>query len=501
MSLPPLDEFMAIDPNSYLESVPGWGAEVKALAADFAEYKSGVYAPGGTDWWGKTATAAQEKAGEDSKAVASIHDTVNSLVSEVTASITYGVVPPLNSGHAIVDKARKTEGVTVNQDYTMTYRPPDGMSAEQADKNKQTVAAAATELKESANKWFSAAQGVADQIHAAESKISGVINLSAVGANGRTAVHGAVAETNPQAFAPTEVQKLLSGDPASTKPAGVGGIPDTLDRLPKTPDQPGVPLKDKLSKPDIPIPEQELYKKDDKTFGTQAGKGVDKSPEGKNTTPTGSSTGGKFGDYTKIEDGKGPTVWKGNAGEHSAEVNEWTHQGHLLGGDYELNSKQLEARFGAEAEVKSDSVSGKQSAGAYLMDNKGNIHWNLGENGDNGKIEAGIAGRLGVEEYTNGKGVAEHGFQIGGGAFGGIGGGQHLDYDGHGLQVKGTVEEWAGAGAGAHLTFAETPDHKWKIGGSWGFAYGVGLKPGFEITVDPKEFGGELGKLWNWVKN
>lgn len=497
MSLPPLDEFMAIDSNSYLEHVPAWGSEMRALASDFAEYKSGVYAPGGTDWWGRTATAAQDKAGEDSKAVASIHDTVESLVNEVTAAVTYGVVPPLSNGHTIVDNIRKIQGATVNQDYTVTYTPPDGMSDEQADKNTKTIAAAASELKSSVDQWYSASQGVADKIHSAESQITGAINLGAVGANGRTAVRAAVAATNPQAFAPREVQKLLSGDPAATTPAGVGGMTDTLDRLPHTQDQPGVPLKDKLGKPEIPLPEQQLLKKD-KEFGTQAGKGVDKSPEGKKTTPTGTSVGGKFGEQNKIGEGTGPTIAKGETGEKGGEVNEWGRKGHAFGGDWELNSKQLEAKFGAEGEVKKDEISGKQHGGAYLIDNKGNIHWELG---DGSKVEGGVAGRVGVEEYTNGSAVSKDGVQIGGGGFAGIGGGQHLDYDGHGIKFNGKVDEWAGMGAGAHLTFVETPDHKWKIGGSWGFAYGIGAKPGFEMTVDPKEFGGELGKLWSWVKN
>lgn len=500
MSLPPLDEFMAIDPNSYLESVPGWGVELKALASDYTEYKSSVYAPGGTDWWGKTATASQDKAGEDSNAIASIHDTVDGLVSEVTSAVTYGVVPALNNGHNIVDNAHQTAGVTVNQDYTMSYAPPEGMSEEQAEKNKQTVEARARELKESAEKWYSASQGVADQIHAAESKISGAINLSAVGSNGHVAVRDAVAATNPAAASiPSDIANLKGLDPAATTPAGAapGSLTDALSRMPRPEDQPGVPLKDKLGKPEIPIPEQELLKKD-KELGTQAGKGVDKSPEGQKTTPTGTSTGGKFGDYTKIGEGKGPTLWKGDAGEHGTQVNEWQDKGHLLGGDWELNSKQLEVKGGAEAEIKTDQIGGKQNAGAYLIDNTGKIHWDIA---DGSKVEAGIGGRLGVEEYTNAKAVSEHGVQIGGGAFGGIGAGQHIEYEGHGLQVKGQVEEWAGAGAGAHLTVAETEDHKWKVGGSWGAAWGFGAKPGFEITVDPKEFGGELGKLWGWVKN
>lgn len=499
MSLPPLDEFMAIDPNSYLESVPGWGAELKALASDFTEYKSGVYAPGGTDWWGKTATAAQDKAGEDSNAIAAIHDTVDGLVSEVTSAVTYSVVPPLTNGHSIVDKARQSEGVTVNQDYTMTYSPPQGMSDEQADKNRQTVAAAAQELKGSADKWYSASQGVADQIHAAESKIAGAINLSAVGSNGLAAVRAAAAN-GAVADIPSDLRNLKGLDPAATTPAGAmpGGLTDTLGRLPQ--DQPGAPPKDKLGKPDIPIPEQELAKKD-KEFGTQAGKGVDKSQEGKNTTPTGTSVGGKFGDQTKIGDGKGPTVWKGETGEHGDQVNHWEREGHFLGGDYKLESNQLSYEAGASSEVKKDSVGAKEHAGAYIIDNKGNIHWNLGENGDQGKIEAKIFGNAGVDEYGGAGVVAEKGTQLQGGAMLGIHTGQELNYNGHGLEVKGGVEEWAGGGAGAHLTFAETQDHKWKIGGSWGIALGIGAKPGFEVTVDPKEFGTELGKLWGWVKN
>ncbi|WP_234796940.1 hypothetical protein [Mycobacteroides chelonae] len=498
-SLPPLDVFMAIDPNSYLDPVPGWKSEASALAADFAEYKAGVDRPGGTDWFGRTAGAAQDKAGDDSNAMVSFHDTIESLVSEVTATVTYSVLPPLNNGRTIVNNAQRTEGVTVNQDYTMTYTPPDGMSAEQADKNKQTVAAAARELKDSADKWFAGTQSVADQIHAAESKISSTMNLAAVGASGRLAVRAAAAN-GAVADIPSDLRNLKGLDAAATTPAGAmpGGLTDTLGRLPQ--DQPGAPPKDKLGKPAIPIPEQELAKKD-KEFGTQTGKGVDKSPEGRNTTPTGTSMGGKFGDQTKIGDGKGPTVWKGETGEHGDQVNHWEREGRFLGGDYKLESNQLSYEAGASSEVKKDSLGAKEHAGAYIIDNKGNIHWNLGENGDQGKIEAKIFGNAGVDEYGGAGVVAEKGTQLQGGAMLGIHTGQELNYNGHGLEVKGGVEEWAGGGAGAHLTFAETQDHKWKIGGSWGIALGIGAKPGFEVTVDPKEFGTELGKLWGWVKN
>lgn len=503
MSLPPLDEFMAIDPNSYLEHVPGWGAEMRALVSDFTEYKSGVYAPGGTDWWGKTATAAQEKAGEDTNAVTSIHDTVEGLVSEVTAAVTYEVVPPLNNGHNIVNNAQQIEGVKVNQDYTMTYTAPDGMSDEQADKNKQTVAAAAQELKSSADKWFSASQGVADQIHSAESKITGAINLSAVGSNGHVAVRDAVAATNPAAASiPSSIANLKGLDPAATTPAGAapGGLTDTLSRMPQPQDQPGVPLKDKLGKPDIPIPDQEVAKKDQK-LGTTIGKGVDKGDSGKNETPIGTSNKGKFGNFTKIEDPKGPTVWKGEIPEKSGEVNKWERQGHVLGGDWNLESRQLAYDAKAEAEVKKGGITGSEHAGAYLIDNKGNIHWDLGNDGSAGRIEAKIFGNAGVEEYGNAGATGNSGFTVGGGGNAGLHGGQELNYHSEPLDAKIGVQEYGGAGAGSHLTFAETEDHKWRVGGSWGYAWGMGAKPGFEVTVDPVVVGKKVAELWNWAMN
>lgn len=499
MPLPPLDEFMAIDPNSYLESVPGWGAELKALASDFTEYKSGVYAPGGTDWWGKTATAAQDKAAEDSKAIAAIHDTVDGLVSEVTSAVTYSVVPPLTNGHHIVDNARQSEGVTVNQDYTMTYSPPQGMSDEQADKNRQTVAAAAQELKGSADKWYSASQGVADQIHAAESKIASAINLSAVGSNGRAAVRAAAANS-AVADIPSDLRNLKGLDPAATTPAGAmpGGLTDTLGRLPQ--DQPGAPSKDKLGKPDIPIPDQEVAKKDQK-LGTTTGKGVDKGDDGKQQTPIGTSNKGKFGNFTKIEEPKGPTVWKGKTGEHSDELYKKEWKGHILGGDYDASTRLGAYDAGASAEVKKTGATAEEHAGAYAIDNKGDIHWDLGDNGSAGRIEAKIHGNAGVAEYGNAGATGNSGFTVGGGGNAGLNGGQELSYHSEPVDIKLGVEEYGGAGAGSHLTFAETEDHKWRVGGSWGYAWGLGAKPGFEVTVDPVVVGTKVAELWNWVMN
>lgn len=442
------------------------------------------------DWKGETANATIDRGNRDYAQVRkAIEDGFNKLAQAYAdGKNTMGpTIDTLKSD----GKGFEADSFDVSEDWKVTDKFPYDLARTLAGGNQSILDELAKVQAQRANEADTGTtklQKLADELGVADENTDKAITEA------QSALYALTPSRTGQ-----EIQRLAAGGPA-TAPADVGGMTDTLGRMPQTPpDQPGVPLKDKLGKPEIPIPEQELLKKD-KDFGTQAGKGVDKSPEGKNTTPTGTTMGGRFGDQTKIGEGKGPTVWKGDAGEHGDQVNHWERKGEFGGINtkWDLQSDQLGWEAGASAEVKKDSIEAKEHAGAYIIDNKGNLNVDLG---DNGKVHGQIGGRLGVEEYGGANVVGKDGVKLGGGAFGGISTHQQLDYDGHGLQVQGRVDEYAGAGAGAHLTFAETPDHKWKIGGSWGLAWGLGAKPGFEITVDPKEFGGELGKLWQWVNN
>ncbi|WP_232783295.1 hypothetical protein [Mycobacteroides chelonae] len=441
------------------------------------------------DWKGETANATIDRGNRDYAQVRkAIEDGFNKLAQAYADG--KNAMGPMIDTLKSDGRGFEADSFDVSEDWKVTDKFPYDLARTLAGGNQSILDELAKVQAQRANEADTGTaklQKLADELGVADENTNKAITEA------QSALYALTPSRTGQ-----ELQKLLSGDPAPT-PAGVGGMTDVLGRLPQTQDQPGVPLKDKLGKPEIPIPEQELLKKD-KEYGTQAGKGVDKSPEGKNTTPTGTTVGGRFGDQTKIGEGKGPTVWKGDAGEHGDQVNHWERKGEFSGihTKWDVQSDQLGWEAGAKAEVKKDSIETKEHAGAYIIDNKGNLNVDLG---DNGKVHGQIGGRLGVEEYGGANVVGKDGVKLGGGAFGGINTHQQLDYDGHGLQVQGRVDEYAGAGAGAHLTFAETPDHKWKIGGSWGVAWGLGAKPSFEITVDPKEFGGELGKLWQWVNN
>ncbi|WP_286143749.1 TNT domain-containing protein [Mycobacterium sp. D16R24] len=154
-------------------------------------FKSYVNKPGGTYWEGHFAEAAQQNAGDGLKTVGSIRDTVDALADQVTSTVTYGVLPPLTAAKAIINHAEQQQGVMVNDDLSMTYTPPSGMSDEAVEKSRQAVATMAKELKDNADKWWAATQTVKGQIEAGEGKVAGELNLAAATFN----VNNAVAQT------------------------------------------------------------------------------------------------------------------------------------------------------------------------------------------------------------------------------------------------------------------------------------------------------------------
>ena len=181
------------DQNAYLAPIQGWKQSVQKLESRTETFKGYVNKPGGTYWEGQFAEAAQQNAGDGLKTVGSIRDTIDALADEVTSTVTYSVLPPLTAAKAIINHAEQQQGVTVNDDLSMTYTPPSGMSDEAVEKSRQAVATMAKELKDSADKWWAATQTVKGQIEAGEGKIAGELNLAAATFN----VNNAAAQAKP----------------------------------------------------------------------------------------------------------------------------------------------------------------------------------------------------------------------------------------------------------------------------------------------------------------
>lgn len=184
---------LGTDQNAYLAPVQGWKQTVATLESRTETFKGHVDKPGGTYWEGQFAEAAQKNAGEGLKTVGSVRDTVDALTAEVTSTVTYSVLPPLSTAKAIINHAEGQQGVTVNDDLSMTYTPPAGMSEKDIEKSRGAVATMAKELKDNADKWWAATQTVKGQIEAAEKTIAGELNLASATFN----VNNSVAQTKP----------------------------------------------------------------------------------------------------------------------------------------------------------------------------------------------------------------------------------------------------------------------------------------------------------------
>lgn len=213
-----LDEFMAAKSNAYMAVVDSWRPRTAALKANYDDYKRWATTPNGTYWSGKTATAAQEAAADDCKGTDNADDTVEDVVKLATATITYEVLPPLTSGQNLVTNALR-EGVTVSQDFTMTYHPAEGESEKSVARNKQIVADAERELREYVAKWEKATQELKTQTDGAREKMLSRINPKAALVDARKILRDATPGQPAAETIDYKQQYPKATDPATTQAA------------------------------------------------------------------------------------------------------------------------------------------------------------------------------------------------------------------------------------------------------------------------------------------
>ncbi|SID09836.1 Uncharacterised protein [Mycobacteroides abscessus subsp. abscessus] len=213
-----LDEFMAAKSNAYMAVVDSWRPRTAALKANHDDYKRWATTPNGTYWSGKTATAAQEAAADDCKGTDNADDTVEDVVKLATATITYEVLPPLTSGQNLVTNALR-EGVTVSQDFTMTYHPAEGESEKSVARNKQIVADAERELREYVAKWEKATQELKTQTDGAREKMLSRINPKAALVDARKILRDATPGQPAAETIDYKQQYPKATDPATTQAA------------------------------------------------------------------------------------------------------------------------------------------------------------------------------------------------------------------------------------------------------------------------------------------
>lgn len=187
---PSKSSILNADLNAYLCSVDDWRCAVGTLESQVSKFKGYVDRPAGTYWEGAFAEGAQQNAAGGLKTVVKIRDTVDKLVGDVARTIVDNLLPSLSAARAIINRAAEEDGVTVNEDLSITYVPGQGVSQETIDRRRRSVDALEQELKGNAEKWWAASEIVKNKIETAQGVIAGELNIAAGLFNVTSAISG-----------------------------------------------------------------------------------------------------------------------------------------------------------------------------------------------------------------------------------------------------------------------------------------------------------------------
>ncbi|WP_081271936.1 HNH/ENDO VII family nuclease [Mycobacteroides immunogenum] len=228
-----LDEFMAINPNAYMAVVDTWRPQTRQFKEAYDDYKRWAGSPAGTEWTGRTSNAAYETASTDCHGSDNADDTVEEGGKLIGATIEYEVLPNLTGGQNLIERvlAHAEQGVSIDQNFNMTYTPAEGESDESIARNREHVKESERQVKEHVAKWEKGCQTLKGQAEATAQSITGCINPKTALVDGRKVLRDAVAPKPGDGTATAidyKKQYPKATDPAGTTPASASN-PETIN--------------------------------------------------------------------------------------------------------------------------------------------------------------------------------------------------------------------------------------------------------------------------------
>ncbi|QOF29726.1 HNH endonuclease signature motif containing protein [Mycobacteroides abscessus] len=228
-----LDEFMAINPNAYMAVVDTWRPQTRQFKEAYDDYKRWAGSPAGTEWTGRTSNAAYETASTDCHGSDNADDTVEEGGKLIGATIEYEVLPNLTGGQNLIERvlAHAERGVSIDQNFNMTYTPAEGESDESIARNREHVKESERQVKEHVAKWEKGCQTLKGQAEATAQSITGCINPKTALVDGRKVLRDAVAPKSGDGTATAidyKKQYPKATDPAGTTPAAASN-PETIN--------------------------------------------------------------------------------------------------------------------------------------------------------------------------------------------------------------------------------------------------------------------------------
>lgn len=228
-----LDEFMAINPNAYMAVVDTWRPQTRQFKEAYDDYKRWAGSPAGTEWTGRTSNAAYETASTDCHGSDNADDTVEEGGKLIGATIEYEVLPNLTGGQNLIERvlAHAEQGVSIDQNFNMTYTPAEGESDESIARNREHVKESERQVKEHVAKWEKGCQTLKGQAEATAQSITGCINPKTALVDGRKVLRDAAAPKPGDGTATAidyKKQYPKATDPAGTTPAAASN-PETIN--------------------------------------------------------------------------------------------------------------------------------------------------------------------------------------------------------------------------------------------------------------------------------
>ncbi|ORV07538.1 polymorphic toxin type 44 domain-containing protein [Mycolicibacterium fallax] len=149
-----LDQVMGANHEVVLAEIRSWTQTADDLDTAAEDYVRMVEHPGGTVWSGRTAEAAVTLAYSDRKVIGADADAITKMSTNAENAMV-APVAALGDVRAMIENARQL-GFDVNQDLSVSWTRPTGMSDKQAEAYENAVAPFSQQIQAAGKAWWDA---------------------------------------------------------------------------------------------------------------------------------------------------------------------------------------------------------------------------------------------------------------------------------------------------------------------------------------------------------
>ncbi|MBE5453525.1 hypothetical protein E3G52_000389 [Mycobacteroides abscessus] len=161
---------LSTDPENSMMGVRLAMEALTEIQQDGQHYKQAINHPGGSDWQGKAADAAQETADADEKMLHAATRDAHKAASEALHTLAY--VKERHSAAVQIHDDMTSNGYSVAEDLTVKWIVPPGAKPNAIADGERVAARVTKELQAAYDKWFGAEQEAQTEIRAAASELS-----------------------------------------------------------------------------------------------------------------------------------------------------------------------------------------------------------------------------------------------------------------------------------------------------------------------------------------